>query len=121
MALGIQSDASLIKPLEGAIVRRFTAGAAVTVGQVVSMQSDGKVDPSNTTSAAQANMGIALSAGGDGDLIDVVVFGPVSNLDDATPGLIYDNTTNGTVAASKAGNQTKIGVAISSSVLFVQI
>ena len=64
MAIARDTTADNIKPLNGAIIRRFTAGAAVAAGEIVSMQSDGYVDPANTTSAAQKVMGVALQAAG---------------------------------------------------------
>ena len=41
MAFSRNATAELIKPLEGAIVRRYTAGAAIAAGELVSMSSDG--------------------------------------------------------------------------------
>ena len=41
MAIARETGAKLIKPLEGAIVRRFTVGAALEAGEVAAMMSDG--------------------------------------------------------------------------------
>ena len=39
MAIARDTTADNIKPLNGAIIRRFTAGAAVAAGEIVSMQN----------------------------------------------------------------------------------
>lgn len=121
MAIARDTTAANIKPLEGAIIRRFTAGTAVAAGEIVAMQSDGYVDPSDSTSAAMQNVGIAVqAAAAAGDRIDVVVFGPVQCVTGATPGAsIYNSTTAGEPSESTAGNQTKIGFAESATVVFV--
>lgn len=122
MAIGRDTTASNVKPLEGAIIRRFTAGAAVAVGEVVSMQSDGYVDPSDSTSAAQMVVGVALeAAAAAGDRIDVVVYGPVVCITGATiGGAVYDSTTPGEPLQTTAGNQKQVGFAESATVLFVR-
>lgn len=121
MAIARDTTAANIKPLEGAIIRRFTAGTAVAAGEIVAMQSDGYVDPSDSTSAAMQNVGIAVqAAAAAGDRIDVVVFGPVQCVTGATPGAsIYNSTTAGEPSESTGGNQTKIGFAESATVVFV--
>lgn len=121
MAIARDTTAANIKPLEGAIIRRYTAGVAVAAGEIVAMQSDGYVDPSDSTSAAMQNVGIAIqAAAAAGDRIDVVVFGPVQCVTGATPGAsIYNSTTAGEPSESTAGNQTKIGFAESATVVFV--
>lgn len=121
MAFGIQSDASLIKPLEGAIVRRFTAGASVTAGQVVAMQSDGKVDPADATSATPAVVGVAVTGASDGDRLDVVAFGPISSAVEGTVGAaIYSSTTAGGMATSAGSNGKIVGLMESAEILFVR-
>lgn len=121
MAIARDTDAADIKPLEGAIIRRYTAGAAIAAGEVVSMQSDGYVDPSNSTAAAQTIVGIAIAAAAAGDKVDVVVFGPVQCITGATiGGLVYDSTTAGEPSQTQAGNQLAVGFAESATVLFVR-
>lgn len=120
MAFGRETTAANIKPLEGSIIRRATAGAAVACGELVSMSSDGYVDPSDSTAAKNPVFGVAVqAASAAGERIDLVVFGPVRCLIDATPGgLIYNSTTAGEPSATTAGNQTIAGVAESATVLF---
>lgn len=119
--MSISRATSDIRPLEGAIVRRFTAGAAVAVGEIVVMQSDGYVDPANTGSAVQACAGIAVQAAtAAGQIIDVVVFGPIKCVSGATPGAtIYASDTAGEPAESAGSNLGVVGWAESATVVFV--
>ena len=120
MAIARDTTAANIKPLEGAIVRRFTAGVAVAAGELVTMQSDGYVDPTNT-SAVQNIAGVALqAAAAAGDRIDVVVFGPVKCLTGATIGAtVYGSDTAGEPAETAGTKTTIAGWAESATVLFV--
>jgi len=122
MSIARDTTAANIKPLAGAVVRRYTPGAAVAAGEVVSLQSDGYVDPSDSTSAADEVIGIAVkAAAAAGDpKIDVVVLGPIVCLTGATPGeTVFNSTTAGEPSESAAGNNTAVGYAESTTVLFV--
>ena len=120
MAATRLTDAELIKPLRGAIIRRYTCGATVAAGELVSMQSDGFVDPSDSTSAADGVTGVAIQAGSSGGVIDVVVFGPVVCMSAATIGaIVYNSTTAGEPSESSAGNNTAAGWAETAAILFV--
>ena len=121
MTITRDTTAANIKPLTGAIVRRFTSGAAIAAGEVVGMSSDGYIDPCNTTSAADEAIGIAVQAtSGSGEVIDVVVFGPVKCLTGAAPGAtVFNSTTAGEPTETDAGNVTAVGYAESATVLFV--
>ncbi len=122
MAIGRDTTAANIKPLQGAIIRRETAGSAVAAGELVSMSSDGYVDPSDSTAAKNPVLGVAVqAASAAGERIDLVVFGPVKCLTGATPGaLVYNSTTAGEPLETTAGNQTVAGIAESATVLFVR-
>ena len=122
MAIARNTTAETIKPLNGAIIRRYTAGAAVEAGEIVSMQSDGYVDPANTTSAAQKVVGVALqAASAAGQTIDVVVFGPVVCVTGATPGAIIHASDTAGEPAESAGTAAGItGFAESATVVFVR-
>jgi hypothetical protein len=121
MAFGRDTTAEHIKPLEGSITRRFTAGATIAAGELVSMQSDGYVDPSDSTAAKMPVLGVALQAAAVGGRLDVVTFGPVLCLQEATVGgVIYNSTTPGEPLETVAGNQTSAGIAESATVLFVR-
>jgi hypothetical protein len=122
MAFGRDTTAEHIKPLEGAITRRYTAGSAIAAGELVSMSSDGYIDPSDSTAAKNPVLGVAVqAAAAAGIRIDVVVFGPVVCLQEATVGgLIYNSTTAGEPLETTAGNQTIAGLAETAAVLFVR-
>ena len=122
MATARDTVAEHIKPLEGAITRRFTAGSAIAAGELVSMSSDGYVDPSDSTSAKIPVLGVAVQAAtAAGERIDVVTFGPVVCLTGAPPGgLQYNSTTAGEPLETTAGNQTVAGIAESATILFVR-
>ena len=121
MTIARDTTAANIKPLHGSIVRRYVTGAAVAAGEVVSLQSDGYVDPADCTSAADEVIGIAVQADASGGAtIDVVVFGPVKCLTGAEEGgTVFNSTTAGEPLQTTAGNQTAVGYAESATVLFV--
>ena len=85
MAIARDTTASNIKPLEGAVIRRFTAGATIAAGELVTMQSDGYIDPTDTA-AVQHIAGVAIAGAVAGDRVDVVTIGPVKCLTGATVG-----------------------------------
>lgn len=121
MAIARDTTAANIKPLEGALVRRFTAGATIAAGEIVSMQSDGYVDPADTTSAAQRVVGIALAAASSGDRVDVVVFGPVVAITGGTPGSVLHATdTAGEPGESAGSNGGITGFVEAATVAFVR-
>ena len=127
MAATRDTDAAVVKPLEGAIVQRFIAGAAIQAGEIVSMSSDGYIDPAIGTSVVLSAVGIALpNKGGDPaaaalDAVDVVTHGPVLCLTGATIGaLIYVSDTAGEPGESAGTKDTVIGFAQSATVLFVR-
>ena len=121
MSISRETTAKLIKPLEGAIIRRLTAGDAVAAGELVSMQDDGYVDPSDATATDEV-VGVAVqAAAAAGVRIDVVTLGPVLCLSGATPGkTVFNSTTAGEPTETDAGNSTAAGWAETSTILFVQ-
>lgn len=121
MAIARDTTAANIKPLDGAIVRRYTAGATIAAGEIVSMQSDGYVDPADTTSAAQQVVGIALQAAVSGGRVDVVVHGPVKAITGGTPGAdLHASDTAGEPAESAGSNAGIAGFVESATVAFVR-
>lgn len=127
MAIARQTDAKLIKPLEGAVVRRFTAGSAIEAGEVVSMSSDGYIDPAiGTGLAGIKTMGVALPglngkvAFAVSDSVDVVIFGPVQCVTGATPGsTVFVSDTAGEPAEAAGTKSGVVGTAISATVVLV--
>lgn len=121
MAAITKADAALVKPLEGAIVRRGTLGATVTAPSPVTLQSDGKWDGTDT-SAAQLTIGIAIQSGVDGEEVDLVVFGPVVALSGATIGnLVFASDTAGAFDTAVGTKDVIIGYAETAAVLFVDV
>lgn len=109
-----------IKPLEGAIVQKVQAGAAIDAGELVTLQSDGKWDPTDT-STAQLTVAVALQDGSDTTWLDAVVFGPVKNMTGATIGaLIYGSDTEGELGETAGTKSIVVGYAKTATVLFVQ-
>ncbi len=120
MAIGRDTTAANIKPLEGAIVRRVQIGATVSAGELITLQSDGKWDPTDT-SAAQLTVAVAIQAGVDTDYIDAVHYGPVKNITGGTPGAkVYGSDTGGELAESAGTKSTIVGFVESATILFVQ-
>jgi len=120
MAAITQASAALVKPLEGAIVRRVQLGATVTAPGPVTLQSDGKWDPTDT-STAQLTVAIPLQSGVDGDWVDAVRYGPVVALSGATPGtLVFGSDTAGAFDTAVGTKDTKIGHVETATVLFVE-
>lgn len=120
MSIARDTTAANIRPLKNAVKERFVCGATVAAGELVSLQTDGYVDPSDSTSAADMVTGVALKAGSTGDTIDVVVYGPVQCLTDATiKGTVFNSTTAGEPTQTDSGNVTAAGWAKTATVLFV--
>lgn len=123
MAIARQTDETLVRPLEGHVARRFTAGSAVAVGEIVAMAADGEVDPANTTSAGvlARPIGIAIQAAAAGERFDVVVFGPIVCVTGASPGaIVYGSDTAGEPSESAGTVTAPIGWAESATVVFVR-
>ena len=122
MAIGRDTTAANIKPLEGALIDRFTAGSTIAAGELVAMSSDGYIDPADSTSAKSLVLGVAVqAAAAAGERIDVVTHGRVKCLTGATPGaVVYNSTTAGEPLETTAGNQTAAGIAVSAEILFVR-
>ncbi len=122
MAFGRDTTAEHIKPLQGAIIRRYTAGATIAAGEIVALMADGYMDPANTTDfTAAVVMGISIQAAVAGGRVDVVTFGPVVCLQEATPGaLIYASDTAGEPSTSVGTKDVLVGIAESATVLFVR-
>lgn len=128
----ITVTAADVRPLPGAVVRRFDAGDTVTAGQAVYIADDGDVEPADADAEASSQargIAVADSDGGTsfsaGDKVDVVVFGPVggfSSMEEGEP--VFVSTTAGALdqtAPATAGDfPFSIGYAESTAILFVQ-
>lgn len=126
----ISYTAAQIAPLtdNGAIVRPYTAGGTVTVGQAVYIATDGDVEPADANAGTPAEQvrGIAVASYdgettiNSGDPCSVCVFGPVAGFSGMTPGdIIYLSNTVGRVADAAGSFSRVVGHAESATVLFV--
>lgn len=122
MAVTRNTDAAVVKPLEGAIIRRFTAGATIEAGEIVSLMADGYVDPADTSDfTAAAVIGVALQDVAAGARVDVVTFGPVLAFSGGTPGgLVYATDTAGEPGEAVGTKDVLVGVMESATVMFVR-
>lgn len=122
MAIARQSDATLIKPLGGAVVRRRVCGGTVSAGQTVYLDSSGYVQAAAASAVAtNCVYGVAIQGGSSGDTTDVVVYGPCSFVTGATPGAItYQSDTAGAPAETAGTKTTIVGVAESATVVFIR-
>jgi hypothetical protein len=124
VALARDTTEENVKPLDGAKIRRYTAGAAIEAGEIVSMMADGYVDPADTTDfTAACVVGIALQDVAAGERVDVVTQGPVTAFTGGTPGTLVYATDTATAGEPSVTNGTKIvlvGVMESATTLFVR-
>jgi hypothetical protein len=123
MAFGRDTTAEHIKPLQGAIVRKYTAHAAIDAGALVAKNGDsGEVAEAVATSVCLAPVGVAVqAAAAAGDKVDVVVFGPVLCQAEATPGgLVWVSDTAGEPSESAGTKDTVMGYSETATILFVR-
>ena len=110
-----------IKPLPGSLIRKGTLGTTVTKGNAVTLQSDGYWDPTDTTTNAQLTVAVAVQGGVVGDVVDLVILGPVQCISAATPGvLVYGSNTAGGFNDAVGTKDLVIGYVESATVLYVQ-
>ena len=123
MAIARDTTADNIKPLKGAIIRRYVCGAAIAAGEIVSMMADGYADPADSSAFTGCMvLGIALNAtAAAGDPVDVVIFGPVNCNTGGTPAaLVYLSDTAGEPAETVGTKDVAVGFNESATVLFVR-
>lgn len=124
MAIARDTTAANIKPLKGAVIRRYVAGATISPGELVHKSSDDQCDPCNTSDITLATVtGVALGIGNiaAGETFDCVVFGPVKCLTGATPGaLVYATDTAGEPGETAGTKVSVAGFVESATVLFVR-
>jgi hypothetical protein len=122
-----------VRPLNGAIVRRFTAGGTVAAGQAVYIAADGDVELADADDQTQVQArGIVVGVGvegqtsaGAGQVVDVVTHGPIAlgatGLTDG--GAVYISTNAGGLDQTGPSAQGKfrfvIGWAESDSTIYV--
>jgi hypothetical protein len=130
----ISITGGLVRPLNGAIIRRFAAGGTVSVGQAVYVDSSGDVQAADADDVTQAQArGVVVGVGvagatsaSTGQQVDVVTHGPValgtSGLTDGAA--VYVSPTAGamdqTIPGTSGDFPFVIGWAESDGVLYVQ-
>ena len=121
MAATRETDNTLVKPLQGAIIRRYTTGGAVEAGEAVYIDGSGYIQPCNGGAVAtNFCIGIAVQDIASGNSGSVVTFGPILCMSGATPGaLVWTTDTAGEFDETAGTFDTLIGVAESATILFV--
>ena len=126
----VSMTAADVRPLPGAITRRFTAGGTINAGQPVYLNSSGNAVRSDATDRAKSHvvgLAVADNDGGtifsSGDIIDVVVFGPVAGGSSLNEGsFAYCGTTAGGMEDGSPGSgnyKVIVGVPHADDILFV--
>lgn len=111
----------------GALIRPYTAGGAINIGDAVYIAADGDVEQADASAAATAGAhGVAVeSYDGEesvaaGDPVSVCVFGPVSGYSGATPGTkAWVSNDAGRIADAAGDNAHELGYFERAGVLFV--
>jgi hypothetical protein len=121
--------ANVVAGAGATVDRNHNAGAAITAGQVVYLDSDGTyklADDNSATAAARVASGIALNGAASGQPVAVLTSGPVTIGAAVTVGVGYYLSANpgGICPAADLGSgqyPSLLGFAISASVLNVAI
>jgi hypothetical protein len=119
--------AANVRAMDGAVVQSFDLGGAADVGDLVYIASDGDVEKADASAQASAKaVGILTaveggeSSGSSGDLVSVVLFGPVAGFSSMTPGANgYVSDTAGDIEDSAGTYDRIVGFSKSASVFFV--
>jgi hypothetical protein len=119
-----------VRPLPGCIIRRFTAGGTISVGQpvylsaadTVSRANGGTVGTSFAIGVLVAVMNPATAgAAASGEMVDVVLKGPVAGYSTnmAQNIMLYVDDNAGVICDTTGTCKTIIGVGLSASVMYV--
>lgn len=122
MAIGKPTDLNTVRPLEGAIIRRFTTGTGgVAAGDIVTIGADGIVPCDGNDATYKSVLGIAVKTTAATVIADVVVFGAITCVTGAAFGVpVYpDDTTPGLAKESASTNKYAVGLNESATVIFV--
>jgi len=128
MAIAVDTTASNVKPMDGALVRNYKAGSAISPGHPVVMSSDGYIDSADSDAlSTNTCIGIALPPrnGGTayalGDMVAVVVWGGVQCVTGGTPGAYaYTGATAGDINETAGTKSFIIGFVETATVIFVR-
>jgi predicted RecA/RadA family phage recombinase len=119
-----------VRPLPGCKIRRFTAGAAIDVGNPVYLSAADTVQETDGSAAATAAcIGVVVAtaptaasttAAAEGEQVDVCLLGPVAGYT-CTYGKYYYVDDDAGVMADAAGSASVVvGLGLSASVLLVR-
>ena len=119
-----------IKPLPGAMCRRFECGGTVLAGYPVYLDTAGDVNCADAVTFAHATaIGIAVAdndggtAFADGDYIDVCVLGPLAGFSGLAEGTLHFTSANpGSISNVSPGSgnyEWILGMAHASTILFL--
>lgn len=120
--------AANVRPLEGAVLRRYAAGGSGNKGDVVYVASDGDVEVTDSDSAGTSNgVGIVIGVSDEGvttfvagDAVTVCVYGPVGGFASLTPGAVsYVSGTAGKLDTAAGTTLKRMGYNESATVFFV--
>ncbi|MCG3177540.1 MAG: hypothetical protein MOGMAGMI_02514 [Candidatus Omnitrophica bacterium] len=120
--------AKSVRPLPNALVRDFIAGGTVNVGDLVYVDSNGKVQQANASAAGTAvAIGIAVAVGSlgataaaSGDVVSVVLVGAVNGFSSLTPGVkVYVSNTAGKCADAAGTVSKQIGLTIATDTILL--
>ena len=124
MAITKPTNTDLIRPLEGAVIRRFTVGTGgVTAGDIVSGSTDGVITCDGNGVAAKVPVGMAMKTASAGEVVAVVTHGAVGGFTSTTLGAeIYpSDATPGLPSETASTNKYSVGVSLSASIVFVRV
>jgi len=124
------SSRSDVRPLPGALCRRFDCGGTVLAGYPVYLDTSGDVNAADAVTFAHAtSIGVAVAdndggtAFATGDRIDVCVFGPLAGFSSLNEGTLHWVSANpGSIATVDAGSgnyKWALGFAHTTTVIFI--
>ena len=120
-----------VRPLPGAIVRRFTAGGSINAGEPVYVNAADAVSQADGSAVSTSfAIGVMVATGpsassrtiaASGDPVDVALFGPVAGYSTnmAAGTVFYVDDDAGVIADAAGTKDTIIGIGLSTSVMLV--
>jgi hypothetical protein len=117
-----------VRPLNGCIIRRFTAGGAITMGMPVALSAADTVVPADATDCTLSfaiGVAVATPDGGttvvSGEAVDVVLEGPVAGYSTnmAHNIMLFVDDDAGVICTTAGAKDTVIGIGLSTSVMYV--
>ena len=124
----ITPTAASMRPLGGAVIRRFNAGGSGNVGDTVYIAADGDVEQADASSAGTTYaVGVVVAVAGKdvtafvaGNALDVVIWGPVTGFAAMTPNdVLYQSNTAARMGEAAGDSSHKIGRALTASTVFI--